>query len=223
MASHRVLATNRQDRLGPRSPRIPRSPRSPRFPRPAAAKVQRCYRKRGLLAAYISPIQFPLSFLAVDVFGSILSRAPSLLPGYPSHASRAINMDSEDGELFVKVSLEENGTSNHPWARRQRLTKFDPTATYHICAYARESFGQRFAATKAECPTTWRITQRIFCHYQWPHIANRCRTTSHIRSIFIEWPRLCPVIWRFELHSPSPKVRKAGSHSAPSVLPAVSL
>lgn len=122
MASHRILATNRQDRLAPRtprSPRFPRSPRSPRFPRPAAARVKRCYRKRGLLAAYISHTRFPLTFLAGDLFHSIIDRAPSLLPGYLTHASRAINMDSEDGELFVKVCLQKLDPHNHHGLRNQ--------------------------------------------------------------------------------------------------------
>lgn len=105
MASHRLLATNRQDGLSPRSPRCSRSPRSSRFPRHAAARVRRYHYQRTLLASCISSYRSPLSCLAGDFLDSILHRAPSLLPGYLTHASTVMNMDSEDGELFVKVCV----------------------------------------------------------------------------------------------------------------------
>lgn len=100
MASHRLSVPIRQDRLSPRSPG---SPRSPRFPRRVSARVQRGYRRRAFLASCFSLRRHSLSFLADDLFKSILHRAPSLIPRYPFHALQAMNMDSEDGEMFVKV------------------------------------------------------------------------------------------------------------------------
>lgn len=224
MTSHRRLASNRQDRLGPRPPGCPRSPRSPRFPRPAAARVQRCYRRRALLASCISPNPFPLSFLAGDFFESISLRVPSLLPGFLTHASRVTNMDSEDGELFVKVRVRGQRCVNKGKARAATIERTDTCwniATCHICAYARESIGQRFATAKAECPTTWCITQRVLRCHQWPHIADRRRTPGYIRSLFVKWSRLRTIFWRFELHSTSTQVGQTGPNSTSSILPTI--
>lgn len=166
MTSHRLLATNRQDRLGPRSPRCARSsPRSPRLPRPATARVQRCYRQRALLASCISPNRFPLCFLAGDFLESILHRAPLLLPGYLTHASRAMNMDSEDGELFVKVCVDSLASAFTMRKVRSVMKETDNIWKYsnlpHLCVHTRKLW-QTLCSYGSRMPHV--MAHRTACH-----------------------------------------------------------
>lgn len=98
MTSHRLPVANCKDRSCPRASRSPRSPSLP----PGAAKFE-SGNHRTLVASYSSSGRLPVSVLAVDLLAHVLYRAPSLLAGCVPHAFPAMKMDSEDGELFIKV------------------------------------------------------------------------------------------------------------------------
>lgn len=115
-------------------------------------------------------------------------------------------MDSEDGELFIKVRLS---------PLHSILTEFFATpelgneadfarllATGHFCAHTRKSLGQRLTTTQTKCTPTRCLAKRILGGYEWPRFADRPRTTRYIRSILDKWPCLRPVIWISQLHVP---------------------
>lgn len=100
MTSHRLPVANHLERSCPRASRTPRSPPLPH----CAAKAQ-SGNHLALVASCSSSGRLPVSAIAVDLLAHVLYRAPSLLAGCVPHAFPAMKMDSEDGELFIKVCL----------------------------------------------------------------------------------------------------------------------
>lgn len=171
MTSYRLSVANRQHRLYPRSQRTFRSPPS----RPGAAKSFGAYR-RALVSFCFSPGRALLTVLAVD-FLDTPHRATSILAGYVPHAFPAVNMDSEDGELFIKVCLgifcvPNTCCSYSNLASNTKLTCLKLAATCHIRAHTRKSLGQCPSTTKAECPPAWRFTECLLSDDQRSHVSD---------------------------------------------------
>lgn len=89
MTSHRLLVISRHDSLCPR----------PRGSAPKKTRGCRC----AVLASSCTSGRPTVDTLAVRVLGLVILRASSLLCNFVPDAFVAINMDSEDGELFIKV------------------------------------------------------------------------------------------------------------------------